>query len=111
MKYIKKLIYVLLLAVATQVATAQIKILYGPYLQNVKENEATIVWVADKPSIGWVELAPNDGTHYYGEERPKYFDTTNGVKKYLLAACREGKSVDSRNNLSLSYLFSGSVVA
>lgn len=65
MKYIKKLIYVLLLAVATQVATAQIKILYGPYLQNVKENEATIVWVADKPSIGWVELAPNDGTHYY----------------------------------------------
>ena len=56
MKYIKKLIYVLLLAVATQVATAQIKILYGPYLQNVKENEATIVWVADKPSIGWVEL-------------------------------------------------------
>ena len=51
MKYIKKLIYVLLLTVATQVATAQIKILYGPYLQNVKENEATIVWVADKPSI------------------------------------------------------------
>ena len=61
MKYIKKLIYVLLLTVATQVATAQIKILYGPYLQNVKENEATIVWVADKPSIGWGELAPNDG--------------------------------------------------
>lgn len=84
MKYIKKLIYVLLLAVATQVATAQIKILYGPYLQNVKENEATIVWVADKPSIGWVELAPNDGTHYYGEERPKYFDTTNGVKNTSL---------------------------
>ena len=84
MKYIKKLIYVLLLTVATRVATAQIKILYGPYLQNVKENEATIVWVADKPSIGWVELAPNDGTHYYGEERPKYFDTTNGVKNTSL---------------------------
>ena len=84
MKYIKKLIYVLLLAVATQVATAQIKILYGPYLQNVKENEATIVWEADKPSIGWVELAPDDGTHYYGEERPKYFDTTNGVKNTSL---------------------------
>ena len=81
---VKKLIYVLLLTVATQVATAQIKILYGPYLQNVKENEATIVWVADKPSIGWVELAPNDGTHYYGEERPKYFDTTNGVKNTSL---------------------------
>ena len=35
MKYIKKLIYVLLLAVATQGATAQIKILFGPYLQKV----------------------------------------------------------------------------
>ncbi len=50
------------------------------YLQNVKENEATIVWEADKPSIGWVELVPDDGTHYYGEERTKYFDTTNEVK-------------------------------
>lgn len=29
-------------------------------------------------------MAPNDGTHYYGEERPKYFDTTNGVKNTSL---------------------------
>ena len=43
MRYIRNLIYALLLTVATQVATAQIKILYGPYLQKVKENEATIV--------------------------------------------------------------------
>lgn len=49
-------------------------------MQNVKGDEATIVWVADKPSIGWVELAPNDPSHFYGEERPKYFNTTNGVK-------------------------------
>lgn len=70
----------MLLAIATQVAIAQIKILHGPYLQNVKENEATIVWLADKPSVGWVELAPNDDSHFYGEERHKYFDTSNGVK-------------------------------
>lgn len=74
----------LLLAVATQVATAKIAISYGPYLQNVKEHEATIVWVADKPSVGWIELAPNDGTHYYEKARPKYFDTTNGVKNTSL---------------------------
>ncbi len=77
MRSIRSLIYAFLFTVAVQVATAQIKILYGPYLQNVKENEATIAWEADKPSIGWVELAPDDGTHYYGEERTKYFDTTN----------------------------------
>lgn len=74
----------LLFAVATQVAAAKIAISHGPYLQNVKEHEATIVWVADKPSVGWVELAPNDGTHYYEKERPKYFDTTNGVKNTSL---------------------------
>ena len=84
MKIFKSFVCILLLTVTTQVATAQIQILYGPYLQNVKENEATIVWEANKPSIGWVELAPNDGTHYYGEERPKYFDTTNGVKNTSL---------------------------
>ncbi len=84
MKLYRNVICILLLAVATQVATAQIKIMYGPYLQNVKEAEATIVWEADKPSIGWVELAPNDGTHFYGEARTKYFNTTNGVKNTSL---------------------------
>lgn len=80
----KKIILLLFFAVAAQVATAQIKILYGPYLQNVKDAETTIVWEADKPSVGWVELAPDDGTHFYGEERPKFFDTTNGVKNTSL---------------------------
>ncbi len=84
MKLYGYVICTLLLAVATQVATAQIKIKYGPYLQNVKAGEATIVWEADKPSVGWVELAPNDGTHFYGEERTKYFNTTNGVKNTSL---------------------------
>ena len=62
-------------------AEAQIKLLYGPYLQNVKETEATFVWEATAPSVGWVEIAPNDGSHYYGEVRPRYFDTVNGVKR------------------------------
>lgn len=84
MKLFRNLICTLLLAVATQVATAQITNLHGPYLQNVKEAEATIVWEADKPSVGWVELAPDDDTHFYGEERTKYFDTTNGVKNTSL---------------------------
>ena len=77
---LKSMMLAMLLAVATQVAIAQIKIVHGPYLQNVKENETTIVWLADKPSTGWVELAPNDGSHFYSEARCKYFDTSNGVK-------------------------------
>ena len=80
MKTYKTSLLLLLLSLTSNIIQAQIKILYGPYLQNVKETEVTLVWEADKPSVGWVELAPNDGTHFYGEERPKYFDTTNGVK-------------------------------
>lgn len=41
-------------------AQEQIKIKHGPYLQNLKETEVTIVWLSDKPSIGWVEIAPDD---------------------------------------------------
>ena len=61
-------------------AQERIQIKYGPYLQNMKETEVTIVWVANRTSIGWVELAPDDGSHFYQEEREKFFDTRNGVK-------------------------------
>lgn len=60
---------------------AQIRLQHGPYLQNLKQDEVTLVWVASKPSIGWVELAPDDGSHFYAVERRKYFDTRSGVKR------------------------------
>lgn len=65
-------------------ADERIAISHGPYLQHVKETEATFVWMANKPSIGWVELAPDDGSNYYNQERRKYFNTTNGVKNTSL---------------------------
>lgn len=65
-------------------ADERIAISHGPYLQNVTETEATFVWMVNKPSIGWVELAPDDGSNYYNSERRKYFNTTNGVKNTSL---------------------------
>lgn len=65
-------------------ADERIAISHGPYLQNVKGTEATFVWMANKPSIGWVELAPDDDSSYYNSERRKYFNTTNGVKNTSL---------------------------
>lgn len=65
-------------------ADERIAISHGPYLQHVKETEATFVWMANKPSIGWVELAPDDGSNYYNRERRRYFNTTNGVKNTSL---------------------------
>ena len=61
-------------------AQDDIKITHAPYLQNLGENEVTVVWTANKPSIGWVELAPDDGTHYYQTERPKFFNAKKGIK-------------------------------
>ena len=61
-------------------AQEDIKITHAPYLQNLGENEVTIVWTVNKPSVGWVELAPDDGTHFYRTERPKVFNAKNGIK-------------------------------
>ena len=74
--------FVLILAATLLAATnlQAVKIIHGPYLQNVTDNEATFVWVSDSVTLGWVELAPDDGTHFYEVERPQYFDVANGIK-------------------------------
>lgn len=51
-----------------------------PYLQNVSTDEATIIWATDRDAVSWVEIAPDDDTHFYATERPKYFSTTLGKK-------------------------------
>jgi predicted phosphodiesterase len=76
----RRQIFIFLALIAPLALSAQIKLVHGPYLQNVTDNQAVIVWQADKLSIGWVELAPDDGTTFYACERPKYFDTNIGVK-------------------------------
>lgn len=61
-------------------AQDKISIEYGPYLQNVEEHEVSIVWKSSRESVGWVEIAPDDGTNFYEKERTRYFDTANGLK-------------------------------
>ena len=75
---------ILLLAmVLCGVYSAQaIKIIHGPYIQALGENEATIMWVTDVEALSWVEVAPNDKTHFYQEERPKYYHTYLGKKLF-----------------------------
>jgi len=57
------------------------KISHGPYLQAMGETGVNIVWTTNQNAISWVELAPNDSTHFYGKERRKYFAAANGLKK------------------------------
>ena len=61
-------------------AQEDIKITHGPYLQNMGQDEVTIVWVTNKKAVSWVEIAPDDQTHFYLTERPKVFASKNGVK-------------------------------
>ena len=45
-----------------------------PYLQNVTDTSFTVIWTTNIDAISWVEVAPDDGTHFYNEERPKFYD-------------------------------------
>lgn len=52
-----------------------------PYLQDVTDTEASIVWTTDKISVGWVEIIPDDGSNFYQTERPRLWDSQDGIKR------------------------------
>ncbi len=76
----------------------RIKIDKGPYLQAVGPNEFTVCWRTNLPSVGWIEVAPDDGSHFYKIERPKHFDARFGRKniskfhKVRISGLEPGKS-------------------
>lgn len=74
---LKKALLVIAFTMLFQWASA-LKILSGPYIQNVTETSCDILWRTDKPSTAWVELAPDDGTHFYYKERPRTYATDLG---------------------------------
>ncbi|MBK7628601.1 MAG: metallophosphoesterase [Bacteroidales bacterium] len=54
------------------------RITHGPYLCDMSETGVTIVWTTNKKAIAWAEVAPDDGTNFYGYERPKKYDSKYG---------------------------------
>lgn len=54
------------------------KVVCGPWLQAIAENEFTVMWTTNVDAAVWVEVAPNNGTHFYAQERPKYYQTLYG---------------------------------
>src|SRR3546814_18480365 len=69
-----------LLVVIIPAGWCQVHITHAPYLQALHDTGVTIVWTTDKDAIGWVELAPDDSSHFYKQERPKYFASSHGFK-------------------------------
>ena len=72
----KKFILSVMLVVATAVAFAadppRAKTKCGPWVVGVTETEMTVVWTSTERCMGWVEVAPDDGSHFYAVQRPRY---------------------------------------
>lgn len=56
------------------------EITHQPYIQALTDSSVSILWTTNRTSIAWVELAPNDSTHFYQQERPKFFGAEYGFK-------------------------------
>lgn len=85
---------VALVTYAAEIPVPQIQC--GPWVVGVTENEMTIMWITTERSMGWVELAPDDGTSFYAEERPRYYEdylgrhTVTKVHKVRVAGLKAG---------------------
>lgn len=53
----------------------------GPYLQAVTDDGFTVVWTTDRDAIAWIEVAPDDGTHFYAAPRPRFYDSHLGRRR------------------------------
>lgn len=69
-----------IVAIPTFAQDAELKIIHGPYIQNVDSNEVTVVWVTNKKAVSWVEVAPEGNKSFYAQEWPKYYQTLNGTR-------------------------------
>ena len=70
----------MLLGLVAGASAQRAKAVCGPYVQCVSETGFTVIWTTDQEAVAWVEVAPDDGTHFYNKERDKYYDMRgNGV--------------------------------
>lgn len=78
-----KRLFALLLPMVFAAATAAAQVpvastACGPWVVGMTDDAFTVVWISTERSIGWVETAPDDGTSFYSEERPRYYEDLLG---------------------------------
>src|SRR5690606_4068280 len=73
----KKILYIFLFLWVNSSALSygqnQNKITHQPYIQGLTAESVHILWTTDKPATAWVEIAPDDSSHFYHTERPNHF--------------------------------------
>ena len=62
-------------------AQPSVRIAGGPWLQQPTDEGVTVVWTTTLDAAAWVEVAPDDGSHFYAAERPRYYDTHIGRRR------------------------------
>ena len=77
MKFIRKISLIFLFSLCVLPMSAS-NLLYGPWVCNVTENGFTVLWVTEKPSLDYVEIAPADGSSFDGQYREKFYQTSHG---------------------------------
>ena len=77
MKLICKISLILLFSLCVLPMSAS-NLMYGPWVCNVTENGFTVLWVTEKPSLDYVEIAPADGSSFDGQYRKKFYQTSHG---------------------------------
>ena len=74
------LFFILLLNCVLLFSEDKFSITHGPYLCNPTETGVSVVWTTNRPALSWVEIAPDDDTHFYACQRSKYYSTKSGRK-------------------------------
>ena len=66
-------------------AGVYLEVKYGPWVTNVSETGFDVVWVTPDVSLAAVAVFPDDGTSYYAQVRPRFYETVVGrrvARKY-----------------------------
>lgn len=63
-----------LTAALAQQTPDKVRPICGPIIENPTTTGFTVVWETNMDAIGWVEVAPDDGSHFYNRDRTKFYD-------------------------------------
>lgn len=55
---------------------------YGPWIHNISQTSCNVLWVTTEPTLGFVEVKEDDGTVWYHEEKPRFWQTVSG-RRYV----------------------------
>ena len=70
------------LASANHASAEGTDVVCGPWLQNVTDDSFTVMWITEGKCLSWIETAPDDGTAFEVESRPRTYQTIAG-KRYI----------------------------